>query len=73
MLILVAINIVIVYVKIIAQSSGMLRRKSLMILIPLMITYISMIVCRVFISPQFIGNALASIFTLVMYKGLTME
>jgi len=70
---LVGVNIVATYIKLARASTGMLRKKSLVLLISLLVTFMSILLLRNFVNPQFIANSLASFFVIGIYVGLTME
>ncbi len=70
---LVGVNIVATYIKLARQSTGMLRKKSLILVISLLVTFMSILLLRNFVNPQFIANSLASFFVIGIYSGLIME
>ncbi|HME53889.1 MAG TPA: hypothetical protein VKM55_16810 [Candidatus Lokiarchaeia archaeon] len=71
-MLLIAANIIITYIKVIVQSTGMLRKKTLIVMISVLLIFVGLIV-RGFIRPDFIANAIAACSTLVFYKGITMD
>ncbi|MEX2680944.1 MAG: hypothetical protein Q6373_005045 [Candidatus Sigynarchaeota archaeon] len=70
---LVGVNIVLTYIKVARQSTGILRKKAIIILVSLLVTFMSILLLRNFFNPQFLANSLASFFVIGIYYGLTME
>jgi len=71
-LVLVGVNIFITYLKVCIQTTGILRKKSIIIIVSLLLTFGGMIL-RAYIKPDLLANAIGAIFALCLYKGLTME
>jgi hypothetical protein len=67
----VAINLLITYIKLVSQT-GNLKRKALLIMISLSLT-VGGVILREFLRPVFVPNMMATVFTLVLYKAITME
>jgi hypothetical protein len=69
---LTGINVLLTYLKLVIQTTGIIRRKSGIIFIGALFTFV-LIGLRDFIHPQFIASLLGAVFAIVLYKGIIMD
>ncbi len=69
---LVGANMFVTYLKLCIQTSGHLRKKSLLVMISLLLTFTGLIL-RAWMHPEFLANAMGTIFAMCLYKGLIIE
>jgi hypothetical protein len=68
----VAANLVFTYIKLAVQTTGIVKRKAILIILSLGLT-IGGVVLREFLRPVFIPNMMGTVFTLVFYKAITKD
>jgi magnesium-transporting ATPase (P-type) len=71
-LVLVALNIVIAYIKVAAQATGSLRSRAVLLLVSLLVVFV-VLVLREFINPPFLPDGIGILFAFGLYKGVLMD
>jgi hypothetical protein len=67
---LVAFNILATYIKVARMTTGKLKLQAISILVCLTALYLSISLVRVLVQPEFVGNALSTIFAIGLYSSL---
>ncbi|NMC08027.1 MAG: hypothetical protein GYA24_22675 [Candidatus Lokiarchaeota archaeon] len=68
----VAGNLLFTYIKLAVQTTGIVKRKAIIIIVSLGLTVVGLVL-REFLRPVFIPNMMGTVFTLVFYRAITMK
>lgn len=67
---LVSFNILATYIKVARMTTGNLRQQAISILLSLTALYLSISLVRVLVQPEFVGNAMSTIFAIWLYSSI---